>query len=320
MILNENVPCRASRAWWLPFASLGLGMFAVPVVAQREPEVRVEVRVNGKDVGELTAAERRALLQRLLETEEGVKTAEAPKKEKQKAKQKQEPQKADKPSRRKLEAAELELGEGLPSKAELREMIEGGLAEAKAEILADEDLRELGITDEVVELLDNLGSGKGIDGSIDGIVKAAMKGAGKLVTKELAEDPDLQKLGLADGIGKLVQSFLENERNQEMLGDLARRAAKSALQDAKVEIRNDADLQKLGISVDVEGLLDSVLSGKGDFDSRLQRIIDKAVQSGMREMHEEHEHAGDEDEAKLAPRKKTERKAKKPSDSKALIR
>ncbi|MGB1035039.1 MAG: hypothetical protein ACPGVS_08455, partial [Primorskyibacter sp.] len=40
----------------------------------------------------------------------------------------------------------------------------------------DEDLRELGITNEVMQLLDDLANGKGIDNSIDEVVRAAMRG------------------------------------------------------------------------------------------------------------------------------------------------
>ncbi|MEO6594682.1 MAG: M56 family metallopeptidase, partial [Planctomycetota bacterium] len=226
MILNENVPCRASRAWWLPFASLGLGLFAVPVVAQQEakPELRIEVRVNGKDVGELSAAERRALLQRLLGDEAAeAKSAKPVKNGKQDPAKAKNPEKPGKSGKKKAKAVEpfdgmpskaemremIERGmeempaepfEGMPSKAEMKALMESGLAEARAELLADKDLRQLGITEEVVDLLDNFGSGKGIDGSIDGIIKAAMKGAGKLVAKELKDDPDLKKLGLASGI------------------------------------------------------------------------------------------------------------------------
>ena len=83
MILNENVPCRASRAWWLPFTSLALGLFTMPVAAQNahQDPAKVEIRVNGKRVDELSAAERKALLRKLLAAEEGeqVPAVEAPK-------------------------------------------------------------------------------------------------------------------------------------------------------------------------------------------------------------------------------------------------
>ncbi|MEO6595702.1 MAG: hypothetical protein ABIP94_13195, partial [Planctomycetota bacterium] len=148
-------------------------------------------------------------------------------------------------------------------------------------------------------------------------VKAAMQGAGKLVARELKDDPDLKKFGLADGLGKFVTGLLENERNLEMIGDLARRAAESALKEAKFEIRHDSDLKQLGISVDVEGLLDGLFSGNGDFEASLQRIIDKAMKASMNEIREQ---SGDEGDAKLAPRKQVEQPAKKGRDSKALIR
>ncbi|HVQ26519.1 MAG TPA: M56 family metallopeptidase, partial [Planctomycetota bacterium] len=83
MILNENVPCRGSRAWWLPFTALGLGLFAVPVAAQEEETpVRVEVRVNGKKVDQLSSEARRILLQRLQREEEEAAEARPGKKKK----------------------------------------------------------------------------------------------------------------------------------------------------------------------------------------------------------------------------------------------
>src|SRR5262249_47707679 len=68
MILDEKVSCRIGRGWWLSLAVLGVGLCAAPAPAQKPDRrpVRVEVKVNGKDLDELTPAERRAALNQLL--------------------------------------------------------------------------------------------------------------------------------------------------------------------------------------------------------------------------------------------------------------
>lgn len=267
MILNERVPCRAGRAWWLPFASLGLTLFAAPVVAQHEESepVRIEIKVNGRDLGELSAQERQVLLRRLLQTEAPV----APERRSDAARidETQDPPRAKAPRRQRVPQAEPGVGEQLRK----------ALAQAREELLGDADLRELGITDEVTGLLDDLAAGKGMQGSLDKVIRAAMKGAGRLAIREIESDPDLQELGLTAGIRQLVTGLLEDEHNLELLSGLARQAAASALDQAKAEIRADADLRELGIAGDVEALVDGLLSGKGDFDASLERLIETAM-------------------------------------------
>lgn len=298
MILNENVPCRASRAWWLPFTSLALGLFTMPVAAQspRQDPAKVEIRVNGKQVDELSAAERKALLRKLLAAEEGEQEPAARKAPKPAEK----PAKAGKARVRVVTPeAEPEVHEvhgehaphaahgvhgvhGMPSTKELHGMVQQGLAEARAEIEADADLRELGITDEVCKLIDDVAGGKGL-GGLDAVIKGAMKGAGKMIEKELAADEDLAELGLTEGINKLVQGLLGDERLQEMIGDFAMRTAARAMKEAKQEVLADPDLHELGIAVDVAGLMDSLFTGKGNFEVKLQGLIDKAMQGAMKQ-------------------------------------
>lgn len=314
MILNENVPCRASAAWWLPFTTLALGLFAVPTAAQRPPQepARVEIRVNGKQVDDLSGAERKALLRELLRAEEQRETAPveeeppAPPARRPKAqrsgKQKQaagdskveQQRRRGVPMPRNAAPDELAIEPQLPSEAEmrvmiegglaempsgaeLRAMIEGGLAEARIEIEGDEDLRELGITDEVLGLLESVQNGEGLEESLDPLIKAAMRGAGHLVEKELRADPDLRELGLGDGLGKLVLGFLGDQRNQEMISDFVAKAMRQAAGEVKRELRADPDLRELGIGAEVEGLIDSLLRG-GDIDGQLQGLIEKAMQ------------------------------------------
>lgn len=349
MILNENVPCRASRAWWLPFTSLALGLFAVPVAAQgrNQDPVEVEIRINGKEVDELTTAERKALLRKLLEAED----APAPKAKTSKPGKTGKADKADKPdaagkANKADKAAKADrhehadheahhghpdhqghgdahvrpgakfgglgkLGElhGLGEVGDIGELVRQGLAEARLEIENDPDLRELGITDDVSRLLNDIQAGKGIDGSIDGLIKSAMKGAGKMVEKELRADKDLQELGMTDGILKLVHGFMANERNQEAMGDMVRGLMDKALEDAKVDLRHDHGLRELGITLDVEKLIDDVVHG-GDFDGNLQKVIDKAMQGAARkarfdvEMSESGDEPAEAAESKPAPTKK----------------
>ncbi|MBL8753904.1 MAG: M48 family metalloprotease [Planctomycetes bacterium] len=238
MILNENVPCRASRAWWLPFTTLALGLFTTPVLAQsKEPDpVQVEIRINGKEVEELSGAERTALLKKLLAAEEQAeKPAKKPKAAEQKPKRKAKP------------ALEPLVPTGEPESLqplELGELLRSGLAEAKLEILADEGLKELGLDDDVCQLLDDLGSGRSIDGSIEAIVKAAMDGVMPMVEKELRADPDLKQSGLTDGVLKLVRGFLGDARNQDAIGELVRKATGEAMAGVQLQLLDDADLQQ----------------------------------------------------------------------------
>lgn len=296
MILNET-PHRASRVWCVPFAALVLGLFAVPTAAQerqRDPDpIRIEVRVNGERVEQLSSRERRALLEMLLRSDEGgavavgekeheVRKDRKPERQQQRQQDRKPPQGGKKARQPELEASGLEL----PSAGALRGLIGQGLGEARREIKADKDLRELGITDEVLAMLEGIEQGEGIEGSLDAVVRAAMKGAGKMVMKELADDADLKKLGLTDGISRLVLGFLESERNQEIVGDLARQAIEGALRQARAEIRADSDLKKLGIAGDVEALIDTVVGG-GNFEGDLEKIIEKAMAHAMQEVGRE---------------------------------
>ena len=290
MILKETPSRRASRAWCIPFAGLALSLFAIPVNAQEPaPEaVQVEIRVNGKPVRNLSPAQREALLEVLLDNNQ------APPKQQERrivvkkptAAEPQEPKPRTQSSSTTTTTTET-TDHGMSAAAELKAALQAGLAEARTEILQDEDLQELGITDEVLALLDGIGSGKGIESSLDGLMRGALKGAGKMVIKELQADEDLQRLGLDKGIAKLVTGLLENEGNQQMLFSLARTALGSALNEAKAEIRADQDLQQLGIAADVEGLIDAAISGNGDFEANLTKVIEKAIGAAMTEVEGE---------------------------------
>jgi hypothetical protein len=168
----------------------------------------------------------------------------------------------------------------------------------------------------VLGLLEGLQSGEGLEGSLDPLIKAAMRGAGKMVEKELRADPDLREIGMTDGITKLVLGFLGNERNQEMVSDFAARAMRQAMGEAKREIRADADLRELGITGEVEGLIETLMRGGGDFDGQLQGLIEKAMRGASRQLQIELEEIEEPIEVEAEP---TERKAKQ-AKKRAVVR
>jgi len=58
-------------------------------------------------------------------------------------------------------------------------------------------------------------------------------------------------------------------------------ALKSASVAAKVEIAEDGDLKKLGITADVSALLDDLGKGKLDLGEHLPKLIEKAMQGAL---------------------------------------
>ncbi|MCK5943081.1 MAG: hypothetical protein KAI24_13970 [Planctomycetes bacterium] len=276
MILNQNLPRRASRAWLLPFAGLFVGLFALPVAAQDPDarEVRVEIRVNGKKVEGLSPAQRKALLELVTERDTGRKATD-------RAGRIVERARSGRPDRRQLQDVSEELRGLGGDLGDVADELRRGLAEARREIAADEDLRELGITDEVLEMIDGIADGKGIEPQLDGVLRAAMEGAGKIVAAELEADPDLKKLGVDRDLGRLVKGVLGDERNQRMVGEIARTALDEALREARREIRNDPDLKELGIAGDLERLVEGVIAGGGDLEGELQGVLGRALRSAL---------------------------------------
>ncbi|HLQ38735.1 MAG TPA: M56 family metallopeptidase, partial [Planctomycetota bacterium] len=318
MILNERVPFRLSRWSLLPFAALALALVSAPVAAQgegREP-AKVEIKVNGKSVQRLSAAERHALLQQLLQQAEAEESAAEPAPApKAKAKKKIAP-------RPRVDAGD-DADAVAPAIGDVRGMLRGALQEARSEVVHDHDLQELGIADDVVNLIDTIADGGDFQGSLQQVIRGAMHGAGEMAIKEIRADPDLRRLGIGDSVEKLVRGLLQNEQLQGMVMDVAQQAMKSALREAKVEVRGDRDLQELGIADDVAGLLDS-LDGKGDFNGSLQRVIDKAIKAAGKQAGARMQRHGDDDEteveeARPAPKPKAKSK-KKPKDDGLEIR
>lgn len=358
MILDQRVPCRASRAWLFSFAPAALTMLGAPVLAQGEgerEEVRIEIRVNGKSLDELGAIERRVLLQKLLGDERRDAPPERVREERVAKKDVREPKvyvvrKGDSLARiakselgsaerfeeilrlnPDLEPLRLRVGQklrlprvggdahdvfvevhedvlqdvthefqGLPGSLDvvLRDgriagELRGALREVRDELQGDADLRELGITDEVTALVDDLAAGKGLQGSLDNVIKAAMKGASRIAIREIEADEDLRDLGITSGVKALVTGLLENEHNQALIGDLARQAAKGALRKAKAEIEADVDLRDLRITGEVSGLVEGLFEG-GDFDANLERLIEKVLRHVGEEEVKGRKAAGDE--------------------------
>jgi hypothetical protein len=356
MILTENVPCRASRGWWLPFATLAVGLFTVPVAAQRTEQdpVRVEIRVNGKEVEELSAAERKALLKRLLREEERAEEAidgkaradrQDPVVRRSKADGADKPGKADKADKTdkpakagkpddagkptkagKVDDAGKPSKSGKPGKVtrrvktyggdptvldmtdlsdgRMQDILEQALGEARVEIMDDEDLRELGVTDDVLRLLDDIAEGKGIETSIDALVKSALHGARKVAVEELRSDADLKKLGLTDDVESLLQKLLDDDRAAVVFKDLTTRAIDESMDDVKRDLLENAkDLKSLGI--DVETLLENLQrSSNGDEPVKARKVTRR--RAAEREEAKEAQGAEEVDE-RPAPRKTRDR-------------
>lgn len=338
MILNENVACRASRGWWLPFAAMGLGLLAAPVAAQKpEPKPRIEVKVNGQDLDELSPADRRAVLKQLLQQSERDAQGDddetpQPRGKRQKSKQ-QKPKQAPMQLRVQKDAdagGSIEI-EGLPDLQDLPRLVDlpdlqhlqgllqQGLQQARVEILGDADLKQLGIQDEVAHLIDSIGNGKGFDGALDQVIKAAIQGAGKQAVLEIRGDQDLQQLGIGADVEQLIGKILNDEDTQQLLSNLARKVAESALQDIKVEVLDDADLKRLGIDVDLGHLLDGKLfDGKildgHDGNGSLQQLIDQAIRAATH--GESQDEDGDRQDQR--PKAKKAKKTKKAKNTKIV--
>jgi beta-lactamase regulating signal transducer with metallopeptidase domain len=316
MILDENVPHRPGRRAWWSAAGLAVALFTVPVAAQREQDpVRVEVRVDGKvkSVDELTASERKALLRSLLRAEEQREVRDAPRPRPRpepapKPRGKADPDGEPRPKpqgepRPKSGRAAPEHAHGEEARLDrhdahqhmkavhrgIHQHVHDALREAHVEIEADPDLRELGITDEVSRLVEDVAGGKGIDGGLDELIRAAMRGASRMTLKELEADPELRELGLTEDVVELVQGLMNDRGNQDAIGAFVRKAARAALGEARRDIERDPELKRLGIDVDVGELIDGVLRGGGSFDADLQRVIDKAIHGAMR-LHDNGEH------------------------------
>ena len=184
------------------------------------------------------------------------------------------------------------LGSLLGDKGDFGESLQGligkamahGLKDARSEIRSDPDLRELGITEDVEGLLGSMLGDEGDFGeSLQGLIGKAMAHGLKDARLEIHSDPDLRELGITEDVEGLLDSLLGDEGGfGESLQGLIEKAMAHGLQDARGEIRGDPGLRELGVTKDVEGLVESILDNKGDFGVNLQRVIEKAVNSAAR--------------------------------------
>jgi beta-lactamase regulating signal transducer with metallopeptidase domain len=211
MILTERVPCRVSRSWWLPFAALGVGLFAVPVAAQRQEPVHIDVKVNGKDLKELDATTRDALLKQLREAQKKDRVGKVQEPEAQPKKLKPVVRDND-DDRREVRAFE-----------DAQDAMTKAMKEARAEIADDPDLRELGLTDDVNKLVEQALRGVDLQKTIDSMMDKAMKGATKKVITEIRGDADLRELGLTGDVEDLVARLMRGEDGDKAIDEMVRK-------------------------------------------------------------------------------------------------
>ncbi|HZT55553.1 MAG TPA: M56 family metallopeptidase, partial [Burkholderiaceae bacterium] len=283
MILHESVPCRLPRLALAGVASLALCLAVAPVRAQgRGESPRVEIRVDGRRLEDLSDAERERVLQRLGVTGEAlrlVQKARALEHTGTSADEPQEPKPKPRPKpKANRPAADVDLQD---TTAGVQDQVRAALDEARREIRSDADLRELGITKQVEGLIDSLGGRGDFQQSLGEVIAGAMKGAAKMAKREVQQDPDLKKLGIADSLGSLIDGLAGDRRLQEGLQQIVQQALKSAAVAAKVEIAEDGDLKKLGITADVSALLDDLGNGKLDLGGHLPKLIEKAMQGAL---------------------------------------
>lgn len=325
MILNEKVRCRASAGFWLPVTALGLGLLATPTAAQDPEKVQIEIRVNGKNVDDLSAEERRSLLQKLLGDD-------APAKERKPSGQRRTARATDRTADEGAEEAEAKPrgrrllrslfdrsgdgGEVTVLTPETIEQVEGGLQRARRLI---GDLPEF--RGEIVELGEELkGLGKELR-LLDGSKARILDLEGRLQDLEVLDlgkgihvlgddlrslEGHVRELGeakvlLQDGVrllqqgGKAKRKVGRDDEEDEddgegdergdrsAIGRIVQRALQDAHQTALEEIRGDADLQRLGITKDVERMVERVLSGK-DSQDVVRKIVRKAAGSALRDV------------------------------------
>jgi hypothetical protein len=134
--------------------------------------------------------------------------------------------------------------------------------------------------------LEHLGISKNLEvhgENLEEIIRKAMKSGLRGAKIEIHDDADLRKLGIADDVEVFVEDILGDGKAGEGLHGIIRKAMKHGLHEAKIEIHNDADLRKLGITGDVEVLLEGILGSRGDGKAGegLHGIIRKAMKHGL---------------------------------------
>ena len=271
MILNEKVKCRASAGFWLPFTAIGLGLVATPVVAQEgeRETVRIEVRVNGKNVDDLSAAERKALLRKLLGGDDAATTTGRARRDEREDRSERE----DRDDRNERGRGGKTRGQQQP-RTSLRKI-----------------LRTAGEEPQVIELDDVIEAGEGatvldLSGAIQHLEKAKALIVDGGETVRLLEVGDVHDaLRALHGSGKdartrKVRVEHDGERSEE-IDDVVQEALKNAHESVLEQIRNNEQLRRLGVSETVESTIEKLLHGE-DMHERLHEVIRKASGSSKR--------------------------------------
>jgi len=109
------------------------------------------------------------------------------------------------------------------------------------------------------------------------------------LSAELAEDEDVQRLGIAGDIEALARGVLSGEKvDERVLPNLIQKAVSGALDEARSEIRQDPDLVELGIADAIDGLVGSLLSEQGAaLHPALEGLIGQAVHGILDEVRTE---------------------------------
>lgn len=118
----------------------------------------------------------------------------------------------------------------------LHKAIRAGLRMAKKEVRNDPDLQQLGIADDVEKLLDGLLGGNGqLEGGLATLIQKAVRGGLQMAREELRRDPDLQRLGIAGDVERLLESLLDGKNGDfgRNLEDLIQKAIRGALEEAR---------------------------------------------------------------------------------------
>jgi len=259
--------------------------------AERGERPRIEIRIDGVPIESLDARQRERVLRglglegealrlalqaRSLDTAPAQEPKPAPRAPRERAPRGRLQPRPD--DRRAADAPAAQEGDDIGA------VVRGALAEARKELAADRDLRELGITDDVLGLVDAIEAGRDFGGPLQKVIDQAIAGAGHMARREIEADPDLKKLGIADDVAGLVDSLLNNKDVQAGLGTLAKKAMHQALTEVRAELAADPDMKALGIDKELQAMFDGLEQGRLDLDG-LAPLIQKAIQGAMQGVH-----------------------------------
>ena len=123
-------------------------------------------------------------------------------------------------------------------------------------------------------------------GTGDTTVREAIREGIEEARREIRNDPDLKRLGIAGDVEKLLGSLINGGDFEGDLENLIGKALRAALKEARTEIRNDPDLKKLGIAGDIDKMLGGFIEAQLD-SGALQGLAMKAMRMGLQQAREE---------------------------------